>query len=166
MQPRVTGTDDGCDTGRDERAVRAGACCGGVAEDTSFARRADLGRARRVLVRWVALGCSATLAVAALTLAITRVSPVLAGRLGWAAAIWAAGLVLGWVRAAITSRRLDWRLLVAIAAVAAGLAWQPLAAALAAAALLAERLARPPEAVPARAGRAPGGVPPTAGQPG
>lgn len=166
MRPRVIGTAGPRGADRDERAVHAGACCGAVAEDTSFARRADLGRARRVQVRWVVLACSATLAVGALTLAVTRVSPVLAGRLAWAAAIWAAGLVLGWVRAAITSHRLDWRLVVAIAAAAAGLVWQPLVVALASVALLAERLARPPEAVPARIGHAAGGVSPTAGQPG
>jgi hypothetical protein len=166
MQQRAERTA-GCDSaGRDERAVHAGACCGGVAEDTSFAQRADLGRARRVLVRRAVLACPAALAVAALTLAVTRVSPVLGGRLAWGAAIWAAGPVLGWVRAAIAGHRLEWRLVVPIAAVAAGLAWQPLVAALAAVALLAERLIHPPEAVPERTGHVTGGVPPTAGQPG
>lgn len=158
MQPGGARTDSCCPVpgtgshpGRAQRPVRAAGCCGGEADDTTFGQRADLGQQRRVLVRRVALAGSAGLAVAALTLVLTGVTPVLAGRLAWGSAIWAAGLVLGWVRTALTARRVDWRLVVALAAVAGGLVWQPLAAALVAVSLLAERVVRPP-----RSGTAPG----------
>lgn len=129
------------------RGARTDSCCGAPgtgSDDTAFEQRADLGRHRRVLVRRAALAGSAVLAVAALTLVLSRVTPVLADRLAWGSAIWAAGLVLGWVRTALTARRVEWRLVVALAAVAGGLVWQPLVAALVAVALLAERVVRPP----------------------
>lgn len=151
MQARGARTDSCCGApgtgshpGRAQRPVRADGCCGGEADDTAFDQRADLGRHRRVLVRRAALAGSAVLAVAALTLVLSGVTPVLADRLAWGSAIWAAGLVLGWVRTALTARRVDWRLVVTLAAVVGGLVWQPLAAALVAVALLAERVVRPP----------------------
>jgi hypothetical protein len=156
MQPRGVRTDSCCGVpgtgshpGRAQRPVRADGCCGGEADDTAFEQRADLGQHRRALVRRVALAGSSVLAVAALTLVLVGVTPVLADRLAWGSAIWAAGLVLGWMRTALTARRVDWRLVVALAAVAGGLVWQPLVAALVAVALLAERVVRLPRSGPA-----------------
>jgi len=141
MQPDVEGVNGG-----GERLVRADSCCGGEVDDTPFDVRADLGRQRRLLVRRVALIASAVLALASLVLMVIGGTPVLADRLAWAASIWAIGLVLGWVREAVTGRRLDWRLAVSVAVVVAGIVWQPLVPALVAVALLAERVIRPPQA--------------------
>ena len=150
MQPDVDGLDSSGDT---ERAVRADGCCAGDVDDTPFDVRADLGRQRRLLVRRVALGAAAVLALAA-TVATVIGGPVLADRLAWAASIWAIGLVLGWVREAVTGRRLDRRLVVSVAAVVVGVVWQPLVPALLAVALLAERVVRPPRPAAPGAGRA------------
>lgn len=144
MQPH-DGEKDCCrEMASTVRPVRAGGCCGGEMASAPFEHRADLGRRRRVLVCRVALAGSAVLAVAALALTLAGLAPGLAGRLAWGAAIWASGLVLGWSRAALTAHRVDWRLVAALAAVVAGLVWQPMAAALVAVALLAERAVRPP----------------------
>lgn len=153
MQPQGVSAD-GC-RGRG-RAVRADGCCGGETADLSFEQRSDLGCQRRVLVRRVALAGSAVLAAASLALLLTGGMVVLADRLAWAATTWMVGLVLGWVRQVVTGRRLDWRLLIAVAAVASGVVWQPLVAALAAVVLLAERVARPPRAEPASPQSTPG----------
>jgi hypothetical protein len=166
QQPRVVRTDSCCGG---ERVVRADSCCGGQAQDVPFEQRADLGRQRRVLVRRVALTGSAVLTLAALAvLAIGGTGMVvLADRLAWAGSVWAAGLVLGWIRAAITARRFDWRLPLAVAAIAAGIVWQPLVPALVAVALLTERLLRPPQATTSTSDRAgAGSLSATAGQPG
>jgi hypothetical protein len=149
--------------------VRADSCCGGQADDAPFEQRADLGRQRRVLVRRVAVTGSGVLTLAALAVLViggTGVS-VLADRLAWAGSVWAAGLVLGWMRAAITTRRLDWRLAVAITAVLVGFAWQPLVPTVVAVVLLSERLLRPPQTVIPTGDRAvAGSLSATAGQPG
>jgi hypothetical protein len=130
---------------------RTDSCCGGETGDTSFEQRAGLGQRRRVLVRRVAAAASVVLAVTAVALLLAGATPTLADRMAWGASVWAAGPVLGWMRTALTARRVDPRLVAALAAVAVGLAWQPLAAALVAVALLAERVVRPP-----RSGAAPG----------
>jgi hypothetical protein len=112
--------------------------------DVPFDRRVDLGRRRRLLVRRAALAGSAVLALAALAVSISDVALVPAERLAWAASVCAAGLVLGWVRAVVTDRRLDWRLVVAVAAVICGVVWQPLVPAVIAVVLLGERAVRRP----------------------
>lgn len=118
--------------------VRADGCCGEDA-GSSFEQRVDLGRRRGVLLRRVTLIASAGLTAAALALTLAGLMPVLAGRLAWGGTIWEAGPVLGWTRAALTARRVNWRLGAALAGVVVGLAWQPLVAALVALALLTER---------------------------
>lgn len=178
MQPRAARTDI-CSNGTravapPARQVRVAGCCGEDADAASFQQRAALGYRRRVLVRRVALAGSAACAVAALAvdLAGGMTASVLAGRLAWAASACAAGLIMGWARAAVTARRVDWRvdwrLAVAVAAVAAGAAWQPLVPGLLAVALLAERVVRPPDGREARApgGRADRAPAPAAGRPG
>ena len=160
MQPDVDGQDGYGDT---ERLVRADGCCGSEVDGTSFDVRADLGRRRQLLVRRVALAAAAVLALASLVAAVIG-GPgwaVLADRLAWAASIWAIGLVLGWVREAVTGRRLDWRLVVCVAVVVVGVGWQPLVPGLIAVALLAERVVRPPRAPAPGAGRS---LSPVAGQ--
>ncbi|MFI7676379.1 hypothetical protein [Actinophytocola sp. NPDC049390] len=135
-----------------ERAVRADSCCGGQATDTGsggesgtgFEDRAALGGRRRLLVRRVLLGASALFALSAVAVTIAGLAPWVADRLAWAASIWVAGLVLGWVRQVLAQRRLDWRLAVVMAAVVVGVLWQPLVAALVAVALLAEQVLRSP----------------------
>lgn len=144
------------------RAVRAGGCCGGEAQETSFDDRVALGQRRRVLVRRVALAGSALSALVAAVATGTGGSSVLAHRFAWLAVVWAAGPVLGWVRAALSARRADWRLLMVAAGVVAGIVWQPLVPALVAVALLAERMARTPQAPASRAL----GTVPAVGQPG
>lgn len=150
MEPHDVATDSCCgepgtesDEERASRPVRADGCCGAEAAGTSFEQRVDLGRRRQVLVRRAALTASAVLLAAALVLMLAGHAPVLAGRLAWGAAIWEVALVPGWVRAVLSARQVDWRLVVTLAAVAGGLAWQPLVAALVAVALLAERVLRP-----------------------
>lgn len=142
-----------------ERAVRADSCCGGQAADTGsgmgFEDRAALGGRRRLLVRRVLLGASALFALAAVVVTITGLAPWLADRLAWAASIWVAGLVLGWIRQVLAQRRLDWRLAVVVAAVVAGVLWQPLVAALVAVALLAEQVLRSPQHEARTAGSVP-----------
>lgn len=146
-----------------ERAVRADSCCGGEVADTGFDDRVALGDRRRSLVRRVLLGASTLFGGAALVLTVLGSTPVLAERLAWAASIWAAGLVFGWARQMITRQRLDWRLTVFVAAVVAGVMWQPLIAAAVAVVLLAEQVLRGPRsetsaagAVSARLARQPG----------
>lgn len=127
------------------RVARADSCCGGEV-DTLFDDRVEVGRRRRRIVRRIALACSAVLAAAALALSVTGMtgSAVLANRLAWAASVWAAGLMLGWMRQMLTSRP-DWRLAVGVAAVVAGIAGQPLVPALVAVALLSEQVVRAPQ---------------------
>jgi hypothetical protein len=151
MEPRDVATDNCCGepgTGSHEervsRPVRADGCCGAQAAGTSFEQRVDLGRRRQVLVRRVALIASVVMLAAALVLMLAGHAPVLAGRLAWGAAIWEVILVPGWVRAVLSARQVDWRLVVTLAEVSGGLAWQPLVAALVAVALLAERVLRSP----------------------
>jgi hypothetical protein len=144
------------------RAVRTDGCCGGEPDETPFEERVQLGQRRRVLVRRVALAGSALSALVALAVTGAGGSPVAAHRFAWLAAVWAAGPVLGWVRAGMAARRVDVRLVAAGAGVAAGIAWQPLVPALVAVALLAERAACPPRPA-AGGGRAPA---PVVGQPG
>jgi hypothetical protein len=142
-----------------ERAVRADSCCGGEVADTEsgtgFEDRAALGGRRRLLVRRVLLGASALFALAAMVVTVAGVAPWLADRLAWAASIWVAGLVLGWVRQVVAQRRLDWRLAVVVVAVVVGVVWQPLVAAIVAVALLAEQVLRGPRATTSTAGRVP-----------
>lgn len=125
-----------------------GGCCGGVDTAAPFGDRLEVGRRRRVQVRRVLLACSAVLGVAALML--TLIDPPgaagLAPRVAWAASVWAAGLVFGWLRQAITGRRLGWRLVASLAALVVGIAWQPLVPALVAVALLTEHVLRSPPA--------------------
>lgn len=155
-------TGQGAVTSAQPRMVRADGCCGGEADGTSFDDRVQLGQRRRVLVRWVALAGSALSALVAAAVTGVGGSPVLAHRFAWLAVVWAAGPVLGWVRAVLSVRRVDWRVLLVAAGVAAGIVWQPLVPALIAVALLAERVIHPPLApVP----RAPGTAP-AVGQPG
>jgi hypothetical protein len=149
MRPDVDDSDSYGDT---ERLVRADGCCGGEVDDTSFDVRADLGQRRRLLVRRIALAAAAVLALASLVATVLG-GAVLADRLAWAASVWAVGLVLGWVREAVTGRRLDWRLVVGVAVVVVGVGWQPLVPALTAVALIAERVVRPPNAPAPSAGR-------------
>ena len=144
------------------RAVRADSCCGGEADESSFDDRVALGQRRRVLVRRVTLAGSALSALTAAVASGADGSSVLAHRFAWLAVVWAAGPVLGWVRAALSARRVDWRLLIVAAGVAAGIVWQPLVPALIAVALLAERAIRPPQAVVSGAPR----TAPAVGQPG
>jgi hypothetical protein len=138
-----------------ERAVRADSCCGGEATDAGagFEGRAALGGRRRLLVRRLLLSASALFALAAVVLTIAGVAPLVADRLAWAASIWVAGLVLGWVRQVVAQRRLDWRLVVVVAAVVVGVVWQPLVAAIVAVALLAEQVLRGPRTETSTAGR-------------
>lgn len=146
-----------------ERAVRADSCCGGEVADTGsgggsgtgFEDRAALGGRRRLLVRRVLLGASALFALAAMVVTVAGVAPWLADRLAWAASIWVAGLVLGWVRQVVVQRRLDWRLAVVVAAVVVGVVWQPLVAAIVAVALLAEQVLRGSPTTVSTAGRVP-----------
>jgi hypothetical protein len=146
------------------RAVRAGGCCGGGGEldETPFEERLQLGARRRVLVRRVALAGSGLSVLVALVVTGAGGSPALADRFAWLAVVWAAGPILGWVRTGMTTRRVDSRLVVVAASVAAGIAWQPLVPGLVAVALLAERAVRPPRPV---AGGARASAP-VVGQPG
>ena len=140
------------------RAVRADSCCGEEVADSGsgagFEDRAALGGRRRLLVRRVLLGASALFALAAVVLTIVGPVTWLAERLAWAASIWVAGLVLGWVRQVVAQRRLDWRLVVVVVAVAVG-AWQPLVVAIVSVVLLAEQVVRGPRATSSVAGRVP-----------
>lgn len=123
-----------------------GGCCDREQTAMPFRDRLQVSRRRRVLVRRVLLACSAVFAVAAVVLTLTG-PPVpgwLGSRLAWAASVWAAGLVTGWLRLALTGRRPGWRLAASGAAVVAGIMWQPLVPALAAVLLLAEHVLRDP----------------------
>lgn len=144
------------------RAMRADSCCGGELDETPFEERVQLGQRRRVLVRRVALAGSALSALVALAVTGAGGSQALADRFAWLAVVWAAGPVLGWVRAGMAARRVDWRLVAVAVGVVVGIVWQPLVPALVAVALLAERVVRPPKAA------APGarGSVPVLGQPG
>jgi len=124
-----------------------GGCCGGE-EAAPFGDRLEVGRRRRLLVRRVLLACSAVFGAAAVVLALIDL-PAPAGvapRVAWAASVWAAGLVFGWLRQAITDRRPGWRLVASLAAVVVGIVWQPLVPALVAVLLLAEHVLRGPRA--------------------
>ncbi|AKH83956.1 hypothetical protein AA958_19160 [Streptomyces sp. CNQ-509] len=125
-----------------ERRVRAESCCAAGETETGFGERVALGGRRRLLVRRVLLSASLAFAVAAVVVTITGGSPGLADRLAWATCVWGAGLALGLVRRVVTGRSLDWRLVVIVAGVVVGAAWQPLAAAVVAVALLAEQVLR------------------------
>lgn len=137
------------------RVVRGDSCCGGQADETPFDARAELGQRRRLLLRRVTLACSTGLALAAVVVSVTggAVSGVLADRFAWAASVWAVGLVLGWVRDAVTARRPDWRLAACVVAMVIGIGWQPLVPAFLAVALLAERVIRAPVVETPGAGR-------------
>jgi hypothetical protein len=122
----------------------ADGCCDGEQTAMPFRDRLQVGRRRRMLVRRVLLAGSAVFAVAAVVLTLTGppVPAWLASRLAWAASVWAAGLVTGWLRLALTGRRPGWRLAASGAAVVAGIMWQPLVPALVAVLLLAEHVLR------------------------
>ncbi len=148
-----------------ERPQRSsGGCCSDPECATPFTERAELGQRRRVLLRRAMLGSCAVLCAAALLLPVAGVSSAVASRLEWAAAVCAAAVLLGWVRTAMTTRRVPWRLAVGVVAVVVGVVWYPLVPALVALVALAEHVLRPPDQ---RAGIARVGSAPTvAGQPG
>jgi len=123
-----------------------------------------VGQRRRVLLRRATLVVCAVLCAAALLLPVAGVSVGVIYRLEWAAAVCAAAVLLGWVRSAMTTRRVPWRLVVGVVAVVVGIVWHPLVPALAALAALAEHVLRPSDQ------QAPnprvGSVPTAVGQPG
>lgn len=121
----------------------SGGCCADPACPTPFAERVEVGRRRRVLLRRTTLVVCAVLCAAALVLPLTEVSALVVSRLAWAAAVCAAAVLLGWVRSAMTTRRVPWRLVVGVVAVVVGVVWHPLVPALVALAALTEQVVRP-----------------------
>jgi hypothetical protein len=121
----------------------SGDCCSSQGPALSVAERRVLGERRRLMVRRSALTASVTLCAAGLTGLLFWPSTTLADRALWAAALCAAGLAGGWIRLAMVTHRPGWRLVLAAAAAALGIAWHPVLPALAAIAALAESLCRP-----------------------
>jgi hypothetical protein len=136
---------------------RSGRSCCAKENSPGPADRYLAGQRRRVMVRRVVLAVSAALWAAAVVMSLPGAGQAaLAHRLGWGSAICASGLVATWIRQAMTTGRPTWRLLAALGAVAAGLAWQPvIPAAAAVAALTGHTLRR--GAVPVPISPAPAG---------
>ncbi|HLX47222.1 MAG TPA: hypothetical protein VKS82_02710 [Streptosporangiaceae bacterium] len=122
---------------------RSGRSCCAQEPSLGTADRYLTGERRRVMVRRAILVVSAALFVAAVTISASGVGQAaLAHRLCWGSAICASGLAATWIRQAMTTGRPGWRLLAAVAAVAAGIAWQPVIPAAAAVAALTEHTLR------------------------
>lgn len=148
-----------------ERPERSsGGCCADPECPAPFAERVEVGQQRRVLVRRATLVVCAVLCAAAVLLPLAGVSTLVVSRLEWAAAVCAAAVLLGWVRSAMTIRRVPWRLVVGVVAVVVGVVWHPLVPALVALAALTDHVVRPADRQAAKPRV--GSVPTVVGQPG